>query len=36
MEVWAGAFPQGVLDECAFFAQEKAERKAKEEVIHTC
>jgi hypothetical protein len=36
MEVWYGAFPQSVLGVRAFFVQEKAERRAKEEVIHTC
>ncbi|KAK1693735.1 hypothetical protein QYE76_010432 [Lolium multiflorum] len=33
MEAWAAAFPQDVIDERAFYAQKKAERRAKKEDI---
>jgi hypothetical protein len=34
MEVWAAAFPQDVLDERTFYAQNKVERRTKKEAIH--
>jgi hypothetical protein len=35
MEAWVAAFPQAVIDERAFYAQKKAERRVEKEDIHT-
>jgi hypothetical protein len=35
MEAWVAAFPQDVIDERAFYAQKKAERRVEKEDIHT-
>jgi hypothetical protein len=35
MKAWVAAFPQDVIDERAFYAQKKAERRVEKEDIHT-